>query len=594
MPPNDPNQGRLFNPNDIDINLHLLAEDDISKISDVFSMFKTSVDQLTKSTEQIANALGGTTGPGGTGVRAARGPTQQVPPTLARTARDESDLLRATMIASSQIEGPGWAGKYAMHPQLMSDNERETMTSPRFGNFTMQDFVRMFGYQASKRAFEDNTGMVKRPGWLRAAGAAGVVQAGIPYVQGVRQLGGRVAGGARNFVASPQMVAAGQDLGISRSNGWLGTPFMSSAMTAGLGHAWQGALSSWFGMNPNYSSEDAAAAQSAISGMGIRDQAQRHDLTYTFRNLQQNTGIGADQISQMMYPGVRYGGTSMGDMITMINRIPAAAQQAGMSVENFVQSLSAAAGTLGQAHGISTTAATAQAQTFASATRLDPTTGANVMSSPLIRNLAFAQTGSFYQTMAGPHASSLAVGATEGLIARIMGVGSLREISQMRTRNPAAFKAARERLFSIYAVNPGLFGGMSAQEVLQMIERPGDMAGRAFAQENVNQLQGLIHNRSIGDRGSGNRNLDSLLNQAGAKLGLSNREVTGLGSTYQERTDELQRRIDKANEVTDAEKNRVTLDLTDSAKRLVKLADNAPERRPYGSAPAQQGVTPRR
>lgn len=559
MPP-VPKKANPVNANSIDIDLHLLAEDDMKKFKDIFDDFKLTINTFSTDVAKLSRGLAGL-GAGGRGVPGSTtgnnfGRYEFASPQLT-TAIGAPEASRERQAQDASARAKGASNAHAAHALGFAG-------LPFLGGV-------MHGMDTFKKDIRDENDNIDP---MKLFGALAVGEQGMKALRKVPRIGARF----RNVLAQPQQVAFGQNLGYSRS-GFLGTPIGSAAQRAGLGSEWTAMKASWFGLNPNYSSADAGAAQSAIAGMGIGDQARKSRLTYDFRAMQQNTGIGADQISQMMLPGIRYGGTSIGNMVAEINNIPRAAQMAGQTVESFTQSLISSSQQLASTSGISPTAASQQLLYSSATTREDPSLMASNMSNQTLRGMSLAATGgNFYAVMGGPHAGSINAQSQQKMILMLTGQSSWAQLQAIAKQGGAPWAAIRNRLFAMYSTGQWPLGSMTPTDVVNLINRPGNFVNITRAQETTGMLQSTVEkNKNLANAVGGNRTLDNNISTIEKQLSLNPNQIKSLqGLDYKDRLNKLQDFAKKASSHTQAESNRVTVDLAPQARGLLRLLKDTP------------------
>lgn len=391
------------------------------------------------------------------------------------------------------------------------------------------------------------------------------------------------------FATGAEASRWGMNVGESRE-GYFGTPLGSPAMKYALGQRYGALKDSWFGFNPFWSPKQGLEARNAINDWGwgkesftIGNSPDIPDwLGGEMRRLNKETGITPKEYMQVFDSALRYGGTDIEKLTTVVDGLNEAAKGAGISVDNFRSGMVAVM-TEVQRFGGDPAVAGANFEAITMATG-NPEAAAKALIDPQNALIASSMTGTpLWKTLLGKAAPSAYLAYPQMMMKNAMGGLSTQEFAKLRKTNPTEWGRRMDNLALMTRLQPELFGGYNTKQILNMAVEGVDLNKRMdsyskLKQENPNREEEIPWEKYIRDFGGSDgqkigRQFTEWRVKAMAKANLGTAE--GRMKFRQDEKDKLTSLMANSQQLDRAKAAQVvTLVLDPAARRLLKFKEN--------------------
>jgi hypothetical protein len=273
---------------------------------------------------------------------------------------------------------------------------------------------------------------------------------------------------------------------------------LSGAGLKGIEANWNAGLASWFGFNPDLTTQQAKDIESTLNayGWGGNQNGNQTDFLRNILTTYVSKGHGAWNAEDLMSAGadaaVRYGTGSLQDVLTSFDRLNNSVIATSLSLDIMKKGLNEMQGPVSQQYGVPTPSARLAIQALTDATGLAPqVTGKMLMDSNFWLGVARSHTP-LWQLSEPKYATraNLRIGM-EGLI------GLMPQIIGSNAEWQAAERAAQHgdhgpmhhletKLQMLYHIDPQLFGGLQPNQVINQKLYGRGMETRAVATSKLN------------------------------------------------------------------------------------------------------------
>jgi len=280
--------------------------------------------------------------------------------------------------------------------------------------------------------------------------------------------------------------------GIEGMLGGIGGP----AFRMAAGQTWDALKSSMFGVDPNFSPQQAQQVKQAIQGYGYGSGGTYNWLSDSLKSLWIHQNITPDAAMSVLDPSIRFGGSEdLSQLTDILQAIPGAAKAARMNLQDFTAALVQTAQSVSQTTGMTVANAASGIMAYSTVTGLNPAEAQTLMSNPQNYLLASGMTGqSIWQLTAGHN--NMAPLMSFGMTQFAQSVGNLTPAQiaagLKAPKNSAAYQQANQvmsRAQLLYLQNPQIFGGQSPREMLNQGLRAGSWQGVLNRVSVVQQLE---------------------------------------------------------------------------------------------------------
>lgn len=311
------------------------------------------------------------------------------------------------------------------------------------------------------------------------------------------QAGRRLLG--REYGKMNALTGMGQDVGYSREGGPLGSfgiGLLSPAFREGAKTNLKAMWSSKFGLNPNYSKEQATQARATIGAFGYGGDTADF-MAERLKQLEIHNRMSPEASMRLLDPAARFGNVEMSQLTDTLNAMPAAAKAARMNLKQFNEQVTQLAESLAANGPASATAYAAQLTAFTGVTGLSPEKGAAMLQSRQQTFMSMGMTGmSYAKATIGPNAlggrlkAPMMIGNQVAQSYGFKDMGALskgyEDLQAGREVDPKV-EQALSSLGMMIEASPDLFGGMNLKELMNNSRR-GNVLGRVEAASQLTLL----------------------------------------------------------------------------------------------------------
>lgn len=510
--------------NRIEVDLKLLQDKNAEKLLNFGRQFATSVENLEKALVDYASQLTGMANQSGSGQSKAASDARGVDLPTARTAGQDQPRPRGQAIGEVDqdndqgngfIGGVNYSGGGASTAPLAGDDSMEQQfvkAQKRIGEvpvgirqtlgFAAEGQLDLgalnpFRYRKPLGELEGEDSRKQTPGMMLARRASDAMFAGAAVKANIRNFQRGMQG---HYGFQNTMTNMGMDVGRSRDGGVFG--WGSEAWREGAKGKLKNMKTSWLGLNPNYSGEQAAKTREIVSSYGYSgDQADF--MADSLKQYEIHQGLNPDFVAKMKDPVMRYGMSDLSQLDSVLKNIPGAAKAARMNLQEFTSELYSVAEGIAQTTGMSQVTAAGSVAAASSVTGMSPSKVGKMLESKSQTYMSMAMTGqSFAKATIGPTALGSRFKAPMLIGNRVVqsygfkSMGDLKEaylrMSQGKKVDPKA-EAAISALGMMQQANPDLFGDMNLKDLI--VQGGDNVAAKVEARSEIEQNEGASYKR---------------------------------------------------------------------------------------------------